>query len=404
MSGANTKQAPQTIFDTMAAKSRRFPGSSRGACQNIFAHLLRTTARGADIMRAVHGLGPMRVKRSVIAASALILSLSLAPRALADPTAEDRAAADVLFREGRALIKQGKYAPGCSKLVASQELDPTAGTLLALADCYELNGETASAWATFNDAEAMARKAGDRRRSKEAARRAGLVEPLLSRLVIEVAPEARVKGLQVRRNTKPLDAALFGSAIPVDPGEHTIEAVAPGKKVWSAKVLIEPKAGQSTVRVPPLENAPAPEAPAARERAARAPAATGAAPAASSWSAQRTVGLVVLGGVSLAGLAVGAVFGVDTLLKMSEARDQHGCTNDDPPRCDAAGVKLHQDANTTANISNVAFAAGGAALITGLIVILTAPSSQAAPPTAREVRLWPAVGVGTAGMSLRGSF
>ncbi|KYF94705.1 hypothetical protein BE17_00200 [Sorangium cellulosum] len=89
---------------------------------------------------------------------------------------------------------------------------------------------------------------------------------------------------------------------------------------------------------------------------------------------------------------------------MSEARGQHGCTHDDPPRCDAEGVKLHQRANTTANISNVAFAVGGAALITGLVVVLTAPSSQAAPPAALEVRLWPEVGVGTAGMSLRGSF
>ncbi|WP_437720879.1 hypothetical protein [Sorangium sp. So ce861] len=347
----------------------------------------------------------MRVKRGVIAASALVLSLSLAPRALADPTAEDRAAADVLFREGRALIKQGRYALGCSKLVASQKLDPMAGTLLALADCYELNGETASAWATFNDAEAMARKAGDPRRSKEAARRADLLEPQLSRLVIEVAPEARIEGLEVRRNTKLLDAALFGSAIPVDPGEHTIEAAAPGKKAWSAKVLIEPEAGQSTVRVPRLENAPAPEAATAHapERLARAHAATSAAPAASSWSAQKTVGLV-LGGVSLAGLAVGTVFGVDTLLKVGEARSQHGCTDDDPPRCDAEGIKLHQAANTTANISNVAFAAGGAALIAGLVVFLTAPSSEAAPKAALELRLQPAVGVGTAGMSLRGSF
>ncbi|WP_437289339.1 hypothetical protein [Sorangium sp. So ce406] len=347
----------------------------------------------------------MRVKRGVIAASALVLSLSLAPRALADPTAEDRAAADVLFREGRALIKQGSYALGCSKLVASQKLDPMAGTLLALADCYELNGETASAWATFNDAEAMARKADDPRRSKEAARRAGLLEPQLSRLVIEVAPEARIEGLEVRRNTKLLDAALFGSAIPVNPGEHTIEAAAPGKKAWSAKVLIEPRAGQSTVRVPRLEDAPPPRAATAPapERPSRARAATSAAPAASSWSAQKTVGLV-LGGVSLAGIAVGAVFGVDTLLKVGDARSQHGCTDDDPPRCDAEGIKLHQAANTTANISNVAFAAGGAALIAGLVVFLTAPSSEAAPKAALEVRLQPAVGAGTAGMSLRGSF
>jgi hypothetical protein len=343
----------------------------------------------------------------MFAGGVLVVALSLAPRAQADPSAEDRAAADALFREGRALVKQSKYAEACPKLAASQTLDPIAGTLLALGDCYELNGQTASAWATFNDAEAMARKASDRPRAKEATRRAGLLEPQLSKLVVEMAPELRVEGLSVQRNGKPLDAALLGSAIPVDPGEHTIVVAAPGKKTWSAKVRVEPKSGQSTVRVPALEDTPAPQAPVvpAPQPVARpaAPADTDAEPEASSWSGQRTVGLL-LGGVGLVGVAVGSVFGIQTLSKISEARNPHGCTDDDPPRCDAEGVKLHKDANTTANISNVAFAVGGAALASGVVVFLTAPSSKAAPPLALQVRLGPAAGVGTAGLSLRGSF
>ena len=54
-----------------------------------------------------------------------------------------------------------------------------------------------------------------------------------------------------------------------------------------------------------------------------------------------------------------AVFGVQTLSKVSEAEDGH-CTDASPP-CDETGRSLHEEANTTANVSNVAFALGGAA-------------------------------------------
>jgi hypothetical protein len=337
------------------------------------------------------------IRLRALAGGVLALSLLLAPRVHGSPTAEDRAAADILFREGRALVKRGKYAEACPKIDASLRLDPTAGTLLALGDCYEFNGQTASAWATFNEARAMARKVDDKPRTREAARRAGLLETKLSKLIVEVGPKSRVEGLEVRRNGKPLDAVLFGSAIPVDPGEQVIEAAAPGKMPWKMRVIIEAKPGLSTVQVPALEDAPAPKAPAA------APADSGAERAAGSWSTQRTMGLL-LGGLGVAGIAVGSVFGFQTLSKISQVRDQRACTDDDPPLCSPQGAQLHQDANTTANVSNVAFAAGGAALVAGVIVFVTAPSREAPKPAGLNVKLGPAVGVGTAGLSLRGSF
>jgi len=38
--------------------------------------------------------------------------------------------------------------------------DPRPGRLLALGDCYEKAGATASAWATFREAKSLARQAG----------------------------------------------------------------------------------------------------------------------------------------------------------------------------------------------------------------------------------------------------
>src|SRR5690348_8189279 len=106
----------------------------------------------------------MRI-RALPTGLAFLMSIVAAP-ARADTSAEDRAAADALFREGRALVKRGDYAAGCQKLAASQKLDPATGTLLALGDCYAREGRTASAWATFNEAIASARRANDAARTE----------------------------------------------------------------------------------------------------------------------------------------------------------------------------------------------------------------------------------------------
>lgn len=354
----------------------------------------------------------------------LILSVTSAPQALADTTPEERAAADALFKEGRALVKQGNYAEACPKLVASQKLDPTAGTLLALGDCFELNGQTASAWATFNDARTLARANGKEARAAEAERRAGLLEPKLSKLVVKVAPESQAEGLVVKRNGKPLDAALFGAALPVDPGEHAIEASAPHRSTWISKVQVEAKAGITTVRVPVLGKEPSqagasgtglaqtsPDSTPAGTSAAPGPRVTGASSALgpagdspeqpSGWSSQRTVA-IGLGGVGIAGLALGTVFGVMTFGEVREIEEKGLCTADDPPRCDPQDV--YDDARAYANVSNVAFGVGGAALIAGVVLLATAPSGRAKKPAGRYITVEPAVGMEAAGFALRGAW
>ncbi|MRG98036.1 hypothetical protein [Polyangium spumosum] len=173
-------------------------------------------------------------------------------RAYAGP-AEDRAAADVLFREARALAKEGRHGEACPKFAASQALDPRPGRLLALGDCYEKAGQTASGWATFREAEAAAGAVGDDARREEAARRAGELEPRLSKLVIEVGAGARVGGLVVKRNGEVVEAEAWGKAVPVDPGPQVIEAGAPGRKGWAGKMVVEGEGATVRVEVPGLE-------------------------------------------------------------------------------------------------------------------------------------------------------
>ena len=73
---------------------------------------------------------------------------------------ETAAAAEHLFREGQRLMQEEDYAAACPKLADSHKLDPGVGTLLNLALCYRKAGKTASAWSTYQEAAALARKEG----------------------------------------------------------------------------------------------------------------------------------------------------------------------------------------------------------------------------------------------------
>lgn len=317
----------------------------------------------------------MRVR---VLAGGVLLFLSLLPASGRAGPAEDRAAADALFKEGRDLIDKGKPAEACPKFAASQNLDPTPGTLLTLGDCYERSGQMASAWATFNEAGSLARRVSDTRRAAEAARRAGLLEPKLSKLVIEVAPEGRVARLDVRRNGSPIPEAALGSPIPVDPGPQTIEASAPGKIGWSTKINVEGKPGVVTVRVPPLADAvkappppdqkppPPDQKPPAPETKPPAPETKSARP----W--QRPTGIVAMG-VGALGVGIGAVLGGVALSKNGESNEGHCFPNN---RCDQDGIDLRADAVRLGNTSTATLIAGGVLLAGGVVLFATAPSGE----------------------------
>src|SRR5436305_8717571 len=104
---------------------------------------------------------PRSMKRC---AGILVLSGLVAVASLARAQGDDTATALSLFEEGKKLAAGGSYAEGCPKLLASYNLVQKIGTLLNLADCYERQGKTASAWARFTEAATMAERAGQQER------------------------------------------------------------------------------------------------------------------------------------------------------------------------------------------------------------------------------------------------
>jgi hypothetical protein len=298
----------------------------------------------------------------------------------------DAAAAQALFDEAKALTAAGKYEEACPKFLASLKLDQKPGAAINLADCYEKSGKLASAWARYVEAATLAERVHQADRQQYAKDHASVLEPLLSRLTIAVA--APVSGMQVRRDGEPIDAAVLGSALPVDAGQHVIEVTAPGKKPWSSTVTVAAGAAQVKIDVPTLEDAP--------------PEAGPAAPSGpSGLGAQRIAG-IALASVGLAGVVVGAAFGGIAASKWSGVLATH-CHNS-PTMCDPTGIALAGDAKQAATISTVGFVAGGVVLATGVVVFFTAPRQQASPPPVTGLFVAPKVAPGWAMLSAGGTF
>jgi Flp pilus assembly protein TadD len=106
--------------------------------------------------------------KRVAAPLALLVALASARTSLAQTSATDKAAVRALFDEGKRLMDAGQFAQACPKFADSEKLDPDVGTLLDLGVCYEKNGQTASAWATYKEAASAAANAGEAAREKYA--------------------------------------------------------------------------------------------------------------------------------------------------------------------------------------------------------------------------------------------
>ena len=310
------------------------------------------------------------------------------------PSDSERAAAQVLFDEARTLMADESYQQACKKFAESYRLDAALGTQLNLANCYEKLGRTASAWINFVEAATRAQQAGQQSRVDVAKERAAALEERLSKMKIVVS-EAH-PGLTITRGGDSVGEAQWGVMMPVDPGEHLIEAKAPGKLPWRKKVKLEGDAEQLEVTLPPLRDAPVEETPPEE-----------ATPEGNDSDAQR-VGGFVSGAVGIVGVGLGVAFGVLAMTKQDDSLAF--CEANDDNRCTADGVALRDDALTFAHVSTAGFVVGGVGVVLGIILVATAPSGDDGSDEGRDrsgIRVWPSfdpTGADPSGVLIEGRF
>ena len=330
----------------------------------------------------------MRTTRVVLPfcfAAAVSLAVGASP-ARAEGTADD-AAGIALFNEGKALRDGGDWQGACLKFAEAERLHPAAAILFNLAECYEHTNRLASGWGAWKDAEIMARNAHDASREQDAAARGAALAPQLAKLAIVVPPTTRLPGLEVRKDGGLMGEGQWGSGLPADVGQHTIEATAPGHKAWSTVVRIDTNGSSASVEVPALDvlAAPASETPA------------------SFWGMQRKSGAIVGG----AGLGVGtvlvAVFGSLAASKKTAA-SPHCSTAGGVTVCDPTGLSLRSDAKTLADGADVGLTLGGAALVTGIVLFATAPAADPGKRASGGLRVRPVLGLHGSGLAIEGTW
>lgn len=200
--------------------------------------------------------------------------------------------------------------------------------------------------------------------------------------------------VQVTVDGTPLPSKFAGQAVPMNPGAHAFHFQAADGSVVDQQVLVREGEKNQEVSVvigsapPPAQPAPAPSAPSTTTSTTTAPADQGPAGGSSPW---KTVGWVA-GGVGVAGLGVGAVFGI---VAMNDKSSAH-CNGDVCAPGSTGGIR------SAALVSDVGWIAGGLLLASGAALVLFAPAPH--PDGGAGVRIAPSMTAHGGGAMIEGAW
>ena len=188
---------------------------------------------------------------------------------------------------------------------------------------------------------------------------------------------------------------LQGSALPIDPGEHTLTFEAAGRPRVEKRLLIlegeklrrERVEFEALASPKPLAPPPVPVAkPAVLEQAQQSP------PPKPGLGRSRTVALV-LGGVGVAATGLGVAYGLIAMSRREEANNICPTT-----QCNSQdGVDAWSRVQSAGNFSTGAFIVGAAGIASGLVIWLRA---KPAADTATSAQ----ISLGPAGLQVRGQW
>jgi hypothetical protein len=310
----------------------------------------------------------------------------------ANPSADDKALATLLFQEGRTLMAAGRIPEACLKFEESQRLDAGGGTLLNLALCHEQEGRLARSWSEFKEAAIVARGDGRQDRELEATNHVRALEPRLSHLTIVVPAGTRVEGLVIERDGREIGRGAWSTAIPVDGGEHVVRATALGREPFSTTVVMAAESDARTVEIPVLAT-PIVVVTERRVASPQTPSAPLFTPAGLRYTgiATGSVGVVLL---------AAAGYSLATAISAKNASNPH-CY---PDGCDDFGTEKRNEAVVRGNWATALGISGAVLVGAGATLFYLGSRSNAAPRHAQgttRLMLGGAVGAVFAGIEGR---
>lgn len=280
-----------------------------------------------------------------------------------DAFANDPSAADALFQTGKQLIAEKKYAEACAKFDASYKLDPTLGTLLNLADCYEKAGRFATSWATWGTALERAQREKDPRADYAKERRDALT-PRLPKVVIRVY--GMMPGIEVFWDDAKLPPGAFGTDIPTDVLEHKVLVRRDDGVVLLERTIQVHEDGRKT-EVPLDIVALNREHPRANPQQS---------PSSAPFGTQSSTGIVI-GAVGAAALLTAAGLELGALVERNDANDSGSCVNG---FCTPNGIESIEKAKAYAAAGQWVGLGGMIAFSVGATLFFAAPSTSSSTP------------------------
>jgi tetratricopeptide (TPR) repeat protein len=308
---------------------------------------------------------------------ALMGGTTLCPMmARAQPTAAAQRAND-LAKEGKAKYDQGDWAGALALFESAEAVAHSPVLLLYAARCQRNLGRLGLALG-------LLRRVVDEQLPHDAA--APFVNAQRDAIGDLQALEPRIPKIIIDRSRAPASwvvaidgAPADGDSVSVDPGAHVVTARADGVEQFRREISVA-EASSATVEVLSAAAAPAPTATTQPDAsAADVDDDTGAYAA----------GFVVLG-VGAAGVGVGVALRVMALQDVAAVKDR--CVDNSCLTSDAAVI---DEAETLQTVSTILFAVGGAAMATGVLLLVLLPGDDA-PSVALDV--------GPAYIGLRGAF
>lgn len=210
-----------------------------------------------------------------------------------------------LFREGREAMDRKELAVACAKFRESYELEHVVTSLLNEADCEEKRGRLATSYRLWQEGRS---KADDDATKSFTDGRVKALAPRVPTLKVLVA-SAKAKNAVVSLDGVAMAA---GESVPVDPGDHVLEARAPGFEPETRRISVaEGKSSEETMLATPVASATIGEVEPSNEPGPSAPAKS------SKGSKLKTAGFIV-GGVGVVGIATFGVTGAMILAKKGD--------------------------------------------------------------------------------------
>lgn len=307
---------------------------------------------------------------ALLAPPALAWATVTLPAPAAAQTEGELSVARDFYEQGLAAEKEGRWEEAFTAYDKALAIRTTPQLALRAAICLEELNRLAKALVYLERANELAKL-------KELAQVVEVVEgrlealrPRVPQLVIEVpnVPE----GLVVRLDDAPVAPATFGALLPVDPGDHRIEAEAPGFEPYATSITVEPGTSESVAitltampEEPAAERVPTPVTP--------PPGDEGPAAGDPDYLPGALVlgggGVLVAVGAALLGVSVGREGEVDDLCGGSERLT---CPLAERPTIEAT----LDEASTFRAAGYAVGGVGAAALVAGVVLLVVPPDAE----------------------------